>query len=170
MTTKNTTSKAQAAFEKAVKPMAKPSANRATSHMPSQHLPERWFLVDVEGKIMGRAATKIAKLLMGKDHPAFNPGVDAKTNVIVINADKVKLSGNKMEGNTYYKHTGYLGGIRETTPAKILEGKKPTDLVTRMVYGMLPKNKLRHVMMNRLRVFVGTEHPHNGQNPVIITL
>ena len=138
--------------------------------MPAQTLPERWFLVDATDKIVGRAATTIAKLLMGKDQPSYNPAVAAKTNVIVINAEKVKFSGKKISDKTYYKHTGYLGGVRATTPERLLEGKQPESVLERAIYGMLPKNKLRHVMMGRLRVFAGDTHPHGGQNPIPFSL
>lgn len=133
--------------------------------MPAHQLNERWFVVDVKDRVLGRVATEIAKRLMGKDLSTFNGAVDAKTNVVVVNAGEIKLTGAKLEDKKYYKHSGYLGHLKTTTAGKILEGKKPEDVLTKSVYGMLPKNKLRHVMMKRLRVFAGPEHVHTGQNP-----
>ena len=93
---------------------------KTTPHMPAHELAERWFIIDAEGAVVGRIATSIAKLLMGKDLPSFNGGVDAKTNVIVINAGKVRFSGNKFEDKQYFHHTGYLSGLKTTTPMSLI--------------------------------------------------
>lgn len=143
---------------------------KETSHIPSQDLTERWILVDVSGQIVGKVTTVIAKLLMGKDQATFNPATDSKTNVVVINAEKVKFTGNKMATKEYHKHSGYPGGLKSRTAEHIIAGPNPTRIITNAVSGMLPKNKLRNVMMRRLKVFVGGEHPHAGQNPVAFKL
>jgi large subunit ribosomal protein L13 len=149
-----------------------PSRNsrKATSHIASHQLPERWFLVDAKDQIVGRLATKVAVLLMGKDNATYGPSVDAKTNVIVINSEAIKLTGNKLEGKQYHTHSGYLGSLKTTTPAKILAGKQPTRVLEKAIHGMLPKNKLRPLMMERLKLYAGGEHPHAGQQPVPVSL
>ncbi len=141
----------------------------STDHMPSHKLTERWFLVDATGATAGRLATKIAHLLMGKDLASYNHAVDAKTNVIVINSGQIKFTGDKMGDKMYYKHRGYFGSLKSTTPEKILEGKHPERVLESAIYGMLPKNKLRHVMMKRLKLYPTSEHPHTAQTPVTIT-
>lgn len=138
--------------------------------MPSHQLTERWLLIDANNLVVGRLATKIAVMLMGKDLATYNPAVDSKTNVIVINSEKVRFTGNKTADKKYYKHTGYLGSLKETTPERIFEGKKPETVLEKAVYGMLPKNKLRPVMMERLRLYVGSDHPHAGQSPVEVKI
>ncbi|RLC37898.1 50S ribosomal protein L13 [candidate division Kazan bacterium] len=137
-----------------------------TPHIPSHQLTERWFLVNADGQIVGKMATTIAKLLMGKDQPQFNPAVDARTNVVVINAEKIKFSGKKLEDKKYYHHSGYPGGTKVKTPQDVLGSSSPARVLIHAVTGMLPKNKLRQVMLKRLKVFVGDKHPHTGQNPV----
>ncbi len=143
---------------------------KVTPHMPAHLLAERWFLIDASDAVVGRLAVVIAKLLMGKDLPSYNPGVDAKTNVIVINAGGVRFTGNKHEDKQYVRHTGYLGGLKVTTPKRVLEGKQPEEVLRKAVYGMVPKNKLRHNLMDRLKLYNTAEHPHGGQQPVVITL
>jgi len=143
---------------------------KATPHMPSQTLPERWFLVDAKDKVPGRLAVKVTKLLMGKDKATFNRAVDAKTNVVIINAGSIKFTGNKLAGKTYVSHSGYPGGLREKTPAQVLAGSFPTRVVSHAIAGMLPKNKLGTVMLKRLKVYAGSEHPHAGQNPITVDL
>ncbi|OGB73391.1 50S ribosomal protein L13 [candidate division Kazan bacterium RIFCSPHIGHO2_01_FULL_44_14] len=137
---------------------------KATPHIPSHQLPERWFLVDAKDRVLGRLATGIAKLLMGKDMPQFNGAVDAKTNVIVVNAETVKLTGNKLLAKTYSRHSGYPGGLKTRTAQQLID-QHPTRVLEHAVDGMLPKNKLRHVLMNRLKIYAGAEHPHVGQQP-----
>lgn len=148
----------------------KDMATKSTPHIPSHKLPERWLLVDAKDKVLGRAATKIAILLMGKDNATYGPSVDAKTNVIVINAEQVKLSGKKLEDKKYHRHSGYLGSVKTKTPADIFASSKPQEVLEKAVHGMLPKNKLRPVMMDRLKLYVGGEHPHTAQKPVEVTI
>ena len=123
-----------------------------------------WLLIDADGKNLGRLATQIAHRLRGKHKPVFTPHVDTGDFIVVINADKVKLTGKKLEDKKYYRHTGYPGGIRETSAAEMLD-KKPTDILTTAVKGMLPKNRLGRKMLSKLKVYTGSEHPHQAQQP-----
>lgn len=125
---------------------------------------KKWWIIDVEGKVLGRAASEIAKILRGKHKPSFTPHVDCGDNVIVINADKVRLNGNKWDSKEYIRHTGYPGGQRSLT-AKEMLAKHPTRLVEKAVKGMLPKNRLGNVIYGNMRVYAGTEHPHEAQSP-----
>jgi len=123
-----------------------------------------WLLVDAEGQTLGRLATQIAHRLRGKHKPVFTPHVDTGDFIVVINAEKVRLTGKKIEDKKYYRHTGYPGGIRETTAAKML-ATKPTDILTIAVRGMLPKNRLGRKMLTKLKVYTGNAHPHEAQQP-----
>lgn len=123
-----------------------------------------WFVVDLEGKVLGRAASEIARVLRGKHKPVYSPSVDTGDFVIVVNAEKLTLTGNKLADKQYYHHTGYPGGIRSITAAKLLE-KKPEELVKKAVKGMLPKNKLGREMFRKLKVYAGGDHPHAAQQP-----
>ena len=127
---------------------------------------KKWLVVDVEGKVLGRAASEIARLLRGKHKPSFTPHVDCGDNVIVINADKIRLNGNKMETKEYIRHTGYPGGQRVLT-AKQVMAKHPTRIVEKAVRGMLPKTKLGDRIYGNMRVYAGTEHPHDAQEPTV---
>ncbi len=138
------------------------SANKATVN-------KEWLLVDAEGEVLGRLASKVAKLLRGKYKPGFTPHVDCGDNVIVINAEKVRLTGNKMEDREYFSHSGYPGGKRVTTPASIL-AKHPERLIERSIKGMLPKNRLGSKLLGNLHVFVAAEHTHEAQKPKTIKL
>ncbi|HSE91525.1 MAG TPA: 50S ribosomal protein L13 [Candidatus Binatia bacterium] len=124
----------------------------------------RWFVIDAQGKVLGRMASEIAKVLRGKNKPIFTPNVDAGDFVIVINARGVKLTGKKLQKKVYYRHTEYPGGIRERTAEKMLE-EKPENLVLLAVKGMLPKNRLSRRLVTKLKVYPGPEHPHEAQKP-----
>ena len=126
-----------------------------------------WHLVDAEGLILGRMATEVAQLLRGKHKPTFTPHMDCGDNVIVINADKVQLTGNKRQEN-YYWHTGYPGGIKSRTKEDILEGEHPERVLTLAVKRMLPSNRLSRKIMTNLRVYAGSDHPHEAQAPEIL--
>ncbi|WP_315169173.1 50S ribosomal protein L13 [Metaclostridioides mangenotii] len=126
-----------------------------------------WYLVDAKGKTLGRMATEIATILRGKHKPTFTPHVDGGDFVVVINADKVVLTGKKLDQKMYRYHTGYVGGLKEISYKHMMENK-PEEVVAHAVSGMLPKNKLRSRMMTRLRVFAGAEHTHAAQNPEVI--
>lgn len=123
-----------------------------------------WFVVDLKDQVLGRAAAKIAHVLRGKHKAIFTPHVDTGDFVIVLNADKVRLTGNKLADKKYYRHTGYPGGIREITAGKLLE-KRPEDIIKKAVKGMLPKNKLGRQMFKKLKVYAGSDHPHAAQQP-----
>jgi len=138
------------------------SANRNT-------VTKEWILVDAENQTLGRLASKVAKMIRGKNKTNFTPHVDCGDNVIVINAEKVQLSGNKMEEKVYIRHTGFPGGQRELTAAQLLK-RKPVALVEKAVKGMLPKNKLGSKLYTNLHVFEGGNHPHEAQKPKTINL
>ena len=130
---------------------------------------KKWALVDASEQTLGRMSSKIAKLLRGKYKPSFTPHVDCGDNVIVINAEKINLSGNKWENKEYIRYTGYPGGQKSLT-AKELFAKDPARLVEKSVKGMLPKNKLGAQLFRNLKVYVGENHKQEGQNPVLINL
>ncbi len=138
------------------------SANKKTVN-------KQWLLVDAEGQTLGRLASKIAILLRGKHKPDFTPHVDCGDNVVVINAEKIHLSGNKWENKTYQRFTGYPGGQRSRTASEMLS-KNPTSLVEKAVKGMLPKNKLGAELFRNLRVNAGTEHGQEAQKPKAINI
>jgi large subunit ribosomal protein L13 len=123
-----------------------------------------WYLVDAENKVLGRLASELAKILRGKNKPTYTPHVDTGDFVIVINADKVNLTGNKWKQKIYYRHSGYPGGIK-SIPANELKAKRPEDLVRFAVKGMLPKNRLGRKLFKKLKVYPGSEHPHHAQQP-----
>ena len=124
----------------------------------------KWYVIDAEGQTLGRLSSEIAKILRGKNKPTFTPHVDTGDNVIVINAEKIKVTGKKMDQKIYYNHSDYPGGMRETTLKEMLE-KKPTDVITLAVKGMLPKGPLGRTMITKLHVYAGAEHPHAAQKP-----
>jgi len=125
---------------------------------------KEWFIVDAKDEILGRLASKIAFILRGKHKPSFTPHVDCGDNVIVINAEKIKLTGKKMTEKQYIRHTGYPGGQRTQTPEDLLS-KKPEAVVEKAVKGMLPKSRLGSAIFNNLHVFAGEMHPHDAQQP-----
>jgi large subunit ribosomal protein L13 len=125
----------------------------------------QWYLVNAEGRVLGRLAAELAKILRGKNKPAFTPHVDTGDFVIVVNAGKVLLTGKKMKDKIYYHHTGYPGGIKEISAEKLL-AKKPTEVLRIAVKGMLPKNSLGRQMLQKLKIYAGPDHPHEAQKPV----
>ncbi len=129
----------------------------------------KWHVVDAEGKVLGRLAARIAILLRGKHKPTFTPHVDTGDHVVVINADKIRLTGDKFRTKMYHRHSGYPGGLKSVT-AEHLHAKDPTALVTKAVKGMLPKNPLGKQMAKKLRVYAGAVHPHQAQRPEPIAL
>lgn len=124
----------------------------------------KWYIIDAEGKVLGRLATRIADVLRGKTKATFTPHVDMGDHVVVINADKIAVTGRKEESKYYYQHSGHPGNLRLTTMKQLLQ-KKPTKVLSEAVYGMLPKNKLRDHFMSKLHLYVGAEHQHAAQNP-----
>ncbi|MGL1932001.1 MAG: 50S ribosomal protein L13 [Desulfotalea sp.] len=136
---------------------------------PVDEIEKDWYVVDAENKVLGRLATEIASRLRGKHKPSFSAFMDNGDFIVVINADKVILTGKKLDDKTYYRHTGYIGGIKETSARELLE-KHPTDLVTKAVKGMLPKNKMGRAQFKKLKVYAGTDHPHKAQNPTVLDI
>jgi large subunit ribosomal protein L13 len=129
---------------------------------------KKWILVDAQDVVLGRLASVVAVRLRGKHKPTFTPHVDGGDNVIVINAEKVKLTGNKRENDVFYWHTGHPGGIKQRTKAQQLDGKYPNRVIEQAVQRMLPKGKLGRDIFGNLRVYAGTEHPHTAQNPEVL--
>ncbi|MCP5106761.1 MAG: 50S ribosomal protein L13, partial [bacterium] len=125
---------------------------------------KKWWLIDAEGVVLGRLATRVANILRGKDKAIYTPFFDTGDFVIVVNADKLKLTGNKEDQKMYYRHSGYMGGLKETT-YKHMVAKHPERILTHAVKGMLPKNKLNRKILKKLKVYAGTEHQHIAQKP-----
>lgn len=138
------------------------STNAATAQ-------KEWVVVDATDMVVGRMASKVAKLLRGKYKPSFTPHCDCGDNVIIINAEKVKLTGNKWTDRIYYSYTGYPGGQREATPASLMQ-KSPERYIKKVIKGMLPKNHLADKLIDNLYVYAGSEHPHEAQQPKTIDL
>ena len=130
-----------------------------------------WFVIDANGVVLGRLATKVARILIGKDKPSYTPHLDCGDHIVVVNAEKVKLTGNKIDQKIYRRHSGYPGGLKETPIRRMLE-RRPEEVVREAVLGMLPKNKLRARRAKKLRVYAGSEGlaRHTGQKPQPITL
>jgi len=129
----------------------------------------KWVVIDADGAILGRLASNVASRLRGKNNPLFTPHVDTGESVIIINAEKISLTGRKLEQKRYYRHSGYTGGLKEITAKKLLE-KKPEDIIRFAVKGMLPKNKLGTQLYKKLKVYKGDKHPHEAQIPEVIKL
>ena len=128
----------------------------------------KWHVVDASGKVLGRLSTEIANILRGKHRPTFTPNQDTGDFVVVINAEKVEMTGKKWDQKNYYRHSEWFGGIK-TTSAKVMREKDPTYIITEAVKGMLPKNKLSRHIINKLKVYAGPEHPHQAQKPAALT-
>lgn len=138
-----------------------------TTYMAKPETVEReWYVIDAEGKALGRLASEVASILRGKHKPVFTPNVDTGDHVIVINAEKVVLTGKKLENKYYYRHSGYAGGIKGTRYDKLMD-QKPEFVVYLAVKGMLPHNRLGRVMLKKLRVYRNSQHPHQAQQPEI---
>jgi large subunit ribosomal protein L13 len=142
--------------------------SKATRSIKPAEVEKKWHLIDAEGLVVGRLATIIANHLRGKHKPSFTPHVDCGDHVVVINADKVRFTGKKLTDKIYYKHTGYAGGIKETTPAKVLEGRFPERVLEKAVERMIPRGPLGRQQMKALHLYAGTEHPHDGQQPATL--
>jgi large subunit ribosomal protein L13 len=136
-----------------------------TYQAKKEELEHNWYLVNAEGKILGRLATELANILRGKNKPTFTPHLDTGDFVVVINAEKVVLTGKKMKDKIYYRHTGYPGGIKEVSAEKLLV-KRPTEMIRMAVKGMVPKNSLGRQMLRKLKIYAGPNHPHEAQRPV----
>ena len=130
----------------------------------------KWYVVDAQGVVLGRLSAEIAKILRGKHKPNFVPNIVCGDYVVVINADKVKLTGKKLTDKKYFKHTGWIGGIKETTPAKILAGRFPERVIVKAVERMISRNPMGRQQMTNLKVYAGENHPHTAQNPEVLDI
>ena len=135
-----------------------------TWNAKTEGIEQRWYVVDAEGQTLGRLATRIADTLRGKRKPEYTPHVDTGDFVVVVNAEKIAVTGKKREQKIYYRHSGYPGGLRERTFAEELE-RRPTEVLRKAVKGMLPRNRLARQQINKLKIYAGPEHPHVAQNP-----
>lgn len=154
--------------DKVTKPMK--ALMKTTKSVKPAEVEKKWHIVDADGLVVGRAATIIANVLRGKHKTSFTPHVDCGDNVIVINADKVRFTGKKLSQKVYYKHTGYAGGIKEITAAKVLDGRFPERVLEKAIERMIPRGPLGRQQMRNLRIYKGSEHPHEAQNPEVLDI
>ncbi len=140
---------------------------RTTYIAKTADVERKWYVVDASGKTLGRLASEIAIVLRGKNKPIFAPNIDAGDYVIVINAEKIAVTGKKLDQKAYIRHTGYIGGLKSTTLKKMLD-TKPEEVIKHAVKGMLPKNALGRKMFRKLHVYAGAEHPHQAQKPEVL--
>jgi large subunit ribosomal protein L13 len=145
-------------------------AHKATKSIRGEDVEQRWFVVDAEDVVLGRLATRVAMILRGKHRPTFTPHNDTGEYVIVVNADKVKLTGRKLQQKIYHRHTGWMGGVKSVTAEKVLASPYADRVVLDAVRGMLPKNSLGRQMFSKLKVYAGPEHPHAAQKPEVLTI
>jgi large subunit ribosomal protein L13 len=138
---------------------------KTTRMLTRDEADQKWYVVDAKDKVLGRLATRVADVLRGKHKPTFTPNADIGDFVIVVNAGLVKLTGKKMTDKVYFRHTGFMGGLKSTTPEKVLGGKHPARVVEWAVRGMLPKTRLGDRLFTKLKVYAGPEHPHKAQKP-----
>jgi len=138
-----------------------------TQFAKKDDIDRKWYVIDAKDVILGKLATKVAVYLRGKNKPVFTPNVDTGDFIIVINADKIKLTGNKINDKVYYHHTTYIGGIKAQTAKELME-KKPEQIIEKAVWGMLPKNRLGRMQIKKLKVYRGADHPHQAQTPQIL--
>jgi len=141
------------------------TAHKATQSTKPAEVERGWFVVDATDQVLGRMATQIATVLRGKHRPIFTPHVDTGEYVIVVNAEKIKLTGNKLQDKKYYTHSGYKGSLKEITAEKLLSSAHADRVVRKAVVGMLPKNALGRQMATKLKVYAGPDHPHESQKP-----
>jgi large subunit ribosomal protein L13 len=145
-------------------------AHLATQSAKAADVERRWYVVDATDQVLGRLATRLASVLRGKHKPIYTPHADTGDFIVVVNAARVRLTGNKREAKTYYRHTGWPGGLKSTTAAKVLDGAHPERVLESAVRGMLPKNHLGRQMFSKLKVYAGAEHPHAAQKPEVLPL
>ncbi|WP_394270833.1 50S ribosomal protein L13 [Qipengyuania sp.] len=139
--------------------------SKVTRSIKPAEVEKKWHIIDAENLVVGRLAAIVANILRGKHKPSFTPHVDCGDHVIIINAEKVRFTGKKMDDKVYYKHTGHPGGIKETTPTKVLEGRFPERVLEKAVQRMIPRGPLGRAQMKALHIYAGTAHPHDGQQP-----
>ena len=141
---------------------------KTTKSVKPHEVEKKWHIIDADGLVVGRAASIIANILRGKHKPSFTPHIDCGDNVVVINADKVRFTGKKLDQKVYYKHTGYAGGIKGITAGKVLDSKFPERVLEKAVERMIPRGPLGRQQMRNLRVFAGAEHDHAAQSPEVL--
>ena len=141
---------------------------KITKSIKQSEIDHKWWIANADGQILGRFASQIAQILRGKHKPSFSPNLDTGDFVVVINADKVKLTGRKLDNDIFYWHTGYPGGIKQRSKGQILSGQFPERVVEKAVERMLPKGPLGRTMFKNLRVYAGTEHGHEAQKPEVL--
>lgn len=129
----------------------------------------KWYLIDAEGQTLGRLASQIANIIRGKNKPTYTPHADTGDFVVVINAEKINVTGNKLNNKIYYNHSGYAGGLKKRTLKEMLE-KKPEEVLRKAIWGMLPHNKLGRKQMGKVKIYAGPEHPHEAQKPELLSL
>ena len=139
-----------------------------TFNLKAENVERRWYVVDAEGQTLGRLATRIADTLRGKGKPEYTPHVDSGDFVVVVNAEKIAVTGKKLDDKRYYRHSGYPGGLRSRTLREQLD-RRPTEVIRKAVKGMLPRNRLANRQITTLKVYAGPEHPHQAQNPEPLT-
>ena len=144
--------------------------SKVTRSIKPAEVEKNWHLIDADGLVVGRLAVIIANILRGKHKPSYTPHVDCGDHVVIINADKVRFTGKKLADKVYYKHTGYAGGIKEITAAKVLEGRFPERVLEKAVERMIPRGPLGRQQMRNLRIYKGAEHPHEAQNPQVLDI
>jgi len=142
----------------------------STASAKTHEVTRKWILIDATDIVAGRLSSEVAKILKGKNKPIYTPHVDTGDNVIVINAEKVCLKGKKLTNKVYFRHTNHPGGIKETTPSKLIEGGKGDQIIKKAVERMLPRNKMGRQQLTKLHVYTGAEHPHEAQKPEILNL
>jgi len=139
--------------------------SKMTQSVKPADVEKKWHLIDAEGLVVGRLAVIVANLLRGKHKPSFTPHVDCGDHVVIVNAGKVKLTGNKLKNKVYYKHTGYAGGIKEVTAGKVLDGRFPERVIEKAIERMIPRGPLGRAQMRALHLYAAAEHPHGGTQP-----
>ncbi|MBD1161268.1 50S ribosomal protein L13 [Pelagibacterales bacterium SAG-MED15] len=141
-----------------------------TKFIKKSEISSQWFEIDANNAVVGRLATIVSKILRGKNKPTFTPHMDTGDFVVVKNVEKIKFTGKKFQDKKYYKHTGYPGGIKEITPEKLAEKKKPDEILKLAVKRMLPRGPLAKKQLTKLKIYSGNDHPHSSQNPVLLNL
>jgi large subunit ribosomal protein L13 len=141
---------------------------KTTKSAKPAEVEKKWHVIDADGLVVGRLATIVANILRGKHKPSYTPHVDCGDHVVIVNAGKVRFTGNKAEQKVYYRHTGYAGGIKEVTAAKVLDGRFPERVLEKAIERMIPRGPLGRAQMRALHLYTGADHPHAGQNPQIL--
>ncbi len=144
--------------------------SKVTRSIKPAEVEKKWHLIDAEGLVVGRLATIVANILRGKHKPSYTPHVDCGDHVVIVNVEKVRFTGNKRDEKTYYKHTGYAGGIKAITADKVLDGRFPDRVLEKAIERMIPRGPLGRQQMRNLRLFAGTAHPHEAQNPEVLDI